>query len=57
MSMVTSQILKSVDLTETQKSRSVGSETLNLLQIKKLINYLSRAFLWQKSFAGEVIFT
>ena len=50
-------ILKSVDITKTQKSRYLKSERLFFLQIKKIINYTSRATLLQKnSFAVEVTF-
>ena len=45
--MMTSQILKFVDFTKTQKSRYLEKETLFFLQIKELINYTSRAILWQ----------
>ena len=45
--MMTSQILKSVDFTETQKSRYLENETLFFIQIKKF-NYTSRATLLQK---------
>ena len=45
--MMTSQILKSVDFTKTQKSRYLENETL-FLQIKKIINYTGRATLLQK---------
>ena len=39
------------------KSRYLENETLLFLQIKKIINYTSRATLWQKnSFAVEVTF-
>ena len=48
MAMVTAQILKSVDLTKTQKSRYLENKTLFLLQIKKFLNYTSRATLCQK---------
>ena len=48
MLMMTSQILKSVDFTKTQKSRYLENETLLLLQIKIFINCASRATLWQK---------
>ena len=52
-----SQILKSVDFTKTQKSRYLKNEALFFLQIKKFINYTSRATLWQKnSFVAEVTF-
>ena len=47
MSMMTSQILKSLDFTKTQKSRYLKNETF-LLQIKNFINYTSRATLLQK---------
>ena len=57
MSMMTPQNLNSVDFTKTQKSRYLENETLFFLQIKKLINYTSRATLWQKSsFVAEVNF-
>ena len=48
MLMMTSQILKFVDFTKTQKSRYLENETLFLFQIKKFINCASRATLWQK---------
>ena len=48
MSMMTSQILKFVNFTKTQKPRYLKNETLFLLQIKKFINYTSRATLWEK---------
>ena len=48
MSMMTSQILKFLNFRKTQKSRYLENETLFFLQIKKLINYTSRATLWQK---------
>ena len=47
MPMMTSQILKSVDFTKTQKSRYLENETF-FLQIKRFINHTSRATLWQK---------
>ena len=47
MPMMTSQVLKSVDFTKTQKSRYLENETF-FLQIKKFINYTSRATLLQK---------
>ena len=46
MSMMTSQILKSVDFTKTQKSTYFENKTF-FLQTKK-INYKSRATLLQK---------
>ena len=47
MLMMTSQTLKSVHFTKTQKSRYLENETF-LCQIKKFINWASRATLWQK---------
>ena len=56
MLMMTSQVLKSVDFTKTQKSRYLENETF-FLQIKKFINYTSKATLLQKnSFVAEVTF-
>ena len=46
--VMTSQILKSEDFTKTQKSRYLKNKTLFFLQIKKFINYTSRAALLQK---------
>ena len=43
--LMTSQILKFVEFTKTQKSRYLKKETLFFLQIKKFINW---ATLWQK---------
>ena len=55
--MMTSKILKSVDFTKTRKSKNLENETLFFLQIKKIINYTSRATLLQKnSFVAEVTF-
>ena len=45
MLMMTSQILKSVDFTKTQKSRYCENETLFLFQMKKFINCASTATL------------
>ena len=42
MSMMTSQILKSVDFTKTQKWRYLENEILFFLQMKILINYTPR---------------
>ena len=57
MPMMTSQILKSVNFTIKQKSRYLKNETLFLIQIKKFINYTSRATLLQKnSSVAEVTF-
>ena len=47
MLIMTSQILTYVDLTKTQNSRYLEKEIF-LLQIKKVINYISKATLWQK---------
>ena len=47
MLMMTSQILKSLDFTKTQKSRYLENETL-FLQIKKIINCTLRVTLLQK---------
>ena len=48
MFMMTSQILKSVDFTKTQKSRHLENETLFFLQIKRFVNNRSRTTLSQK---------
>ena len=40
MSIMTSQILKSVDFIKIQKSRYFKNETLFFLQIKEFINYI-----------------
>ena len=57
MPMMTSQILKSVNFTKTQKSRYLENETLLFLKIKKFINCTSWATLWQRnSFVVEVTF-
>ena len=48
MSMMTPQILKSMDFIKTQKSRYLENEKLFFLQIKKFNNYTSRATLPQK---------
>ena len=57
MPMMTSQILKSVDFTKTQKSRYLEDETF-FLQIKKFINFTSRAtyFIAKNSFVAEKTF-
>ena len=47
MPMAMLQILKSVDFTKTQKCRYLENETF-FLQIKKFVDYTSRATLWQK---------
>ena len=46
--MKTSQFSKSVDFTKTKKSRDLENRALFLVQIKKFINFASRATLWQK---------
>ena len=46
MPVMTSQIWKSVDLTETQQSRYLEKKTIFSLQLKKIVNYRSRAILW-----------
>ena len=43
MPMMTSQILKSVNFTKTQKPKHLEKDTLFFLQIKRFINYKSRA--------------
>ena len=54
--MMASQILKSVNFTKTQKSRYLENDIF-FLQIKKFIDYTSRATLWQKNnFVVEVTF-
>ena len=45
MLMMTSQILKFVDFTKTQKPRYLENEALLFHQIKKFINYILRATL------------
>ena len=45
--MMTSQISKFVDFTETQKSRYLENETLSFLQMQKFINY-SQGVLYDK---------
>ena len=57
MPTMMSQILKSVDFAKTQKIKYLENKTLFFLQIKKFINYTSRATLWQKNcFIAEVSF-
>ena len=54
--MMTSQILKSVDFTKTQKPKNLENKIF-FLQLKKIINYTSRATLLQKIvFVAEVTF-
>ena len=52
--MMTSQTLKSVDFTKTQKSRYLENETFSC-QIKKFINHKSY-FMARNSFVTEVTF-
>ena len=55
--MTTSQILKSVHFTKTQKSRYLKNEKMFFLQIKKIINCTLSATLLQKNnFVVEVTF-
>ena len=56
MLMMTSHISTCVDFTKTQKSRYLEKDTF-FLQIKKFINYMLRATLWQQNtFVAEVTF-
>ena len=48
MPMMASHILRSVDFTKSQKPRYLENETSFSLQMKKFINYTSKATLWQK---------
>ena len=54
--MMTSQILKSVDFTKTQKSRYLENKTLFFLQVKKFIDYTSGLLYNKNSFVAEVTF-
>ena len=51
--MMTLQILRSVDFTKSQKPRYLENKTSFPLEIKKFINYTSKA---KNSFVGEVTF-
>ena len=53
--MIASQILKSVDFTETQKSRYLENKTLFFLQIKILTTHQGLLY-GKNSFAAEVTF-
>ena len=55
MSMMTSQILKSVDFTKTQKSRNLRKETF-FLHIKNSLTIYQGLFCSKKSFVAEVTF-
>ena len=55
--MMTSQISTCVEFTKTQKWRYLKKEKIFFLPIKKFINYISRATLWQKNtFVSEITF-
>ena len=57
MLMMTSQISTCVEFTKTQKCRYLKKEKIFFLPIKKFINYISRATLWQKNtFVSEITF-
>ena len=58
MPMMTSQILKSVDFTKTQKSQYLEHKTFSFLYIKKFINYIHiKDYLTAKNtFVAEVTF-
>ena len=52
---MTSQILKFVNFTKTQKSRYLKNETLFFLQIKKFFTYTSKGyFMVKNTFVAEV---
>ena len=51
-----SQIFKFLNFTKTQKSSYLENKVLFFLQIRKFINYTSRATLWENAFVAEVIF-
>ena len=54
--MMMSQVLKCVDFTKTQKFKNIENKTF-FLQVKKFINYTSRATLLQKNnFVAEITF-
>ena len=57
MHMMTSQILKSLDLTKIQKSGYLENKALFFLQMIKFINCASIVTLWQKNcFVVEITF-
>ena len=56
MFMMTSQILKSVDFTKTQKSRYLDNETLFFLQIKNPLIAHQGLLYGRNSFVAEVTF-
>ena len=53
MSMMTSHILRSVDITKSQKPRFLENETSFSLQIKK---FIKGYFMAKNSFVAEVTF-
>ena len=58
MPLMTSQILKFVNLTEIQKSRYLENKTLFFLQVKKFNNYISIKgyFIAKNNLVPEVTF-
>ena len=48
MAMMMSQILRSVDFTKSRKPKNLENKTSFPLQIKKFVNYTSKATLLQK---------
>ena len=55
--MMTSQILRSMDFTKTQKSRYIENETLFFLHIKKIHqSNIEGSFIAKNSFVAEVTF-
>ena len=54
--MLTSYILKPVDFIQRQKSRYLDENETFFLQVKKLINYTSRASYCKNYFVAEVTF-
>ena len=55
MPVITSQILKFVDLTKTQKSRYLEKEILTFLDMKKINTlYMKGYFIAKNSFAAEI---
>ena len=55
MPMIKSQILKTLDLTETQKSRYLQNETLFFFKYKNSL-FIKGYFIARNSFAAEVTF-
>ena len=55
MPVITSQILKFVDLTKTQKSRYLEKEILTFLDMKKINTlYMKGYFIAKNSFVAEI---